>query len=260
MPGLVAASKPPGGLTGVRQELKYQLETPAGTAALEAMARRISPKIVDGSDSSFRVSIYLDTPDHALARRGLTHGSQSTKLRVKEYYQPGSGAAHDGGRCWLEVKARAGVMVEKSRFPVDRKIVREFIGAGRAPRAAAEHRQAFEAFEAVRADRPLEPLFVAHYKRWTFQDREASLRITFDRNVTFHLPPRDILDPAFGICTRDRLPPPLRVEDGWIVEVKSVGLTPTWIEEELGGSPPVEYSKFVTGVEALEAMDAITRA
>ena len=247
-------------LTGVRQELKYHLDAAAGPAAMEAMAKRISPKLFDGSDNSFRISIYLDFPDHSLARRGLSHGGQSTKLRVKEYYRIRDRELVSQGRCWLEVKTRAGTMVEKSRFPAARGDVEAILANGPPRTMDRQHWPAMEAFESVRDGRLLSPLFVAHYRRWTFQDSSSSLRVTFDSGITFHLPPLDAIRAGGGICSRDRLPPPIRVEDGWIVEVKSLGLTPRWMDEVLGGRDAVEYSKFVTGVEALAALGRIVAA
>lgn len=239
-------------LTGVRQEIKYLMAPDAGARVLAVVEASVPAKIVDGRPFSHRVSAYLDADDRELARQGLARGSQALKLRVKEYYQIVDGAPRAGDRCWLEVKARLGAMVEKSRFVVDRGRVLELLRDGVPRSDDPETQAAVDSFEAVRRGRPLAPVIVAHYTRWTYQDPESRIRITLDKGTTFHLPPRGLYTPALPTGARVNLPPPLESEDRWIMEVKSVGATPPWLDGALGGIEPADYSKFVAGLRAAE--------
>jgi len=222
-----------------------------GAVARERIAERLPAKIVDGFGSSFRSSVYLDVPGHELAKAALADGSRTLKLRVKDYYQIVDGAPRFDERCWLEVKLRSGPMVEKSRFEAPRGKLASILETGPPITPDPVRRAAQEAFEGVRGGRPLAPLVVAHYRRWTYQDDDSRFRVTFDDGLSFHLPPRDAFGESVPICARQYLPPPLIAEPAWIVEVKSLGLAPEWIEEALGGVEPVDYSKFMTGVRAL---------
>ena len=79
----------------------------------------------------------------------------------------------------------------------------------------------------------------------------SRLRITFDDMVSYHMPPENTLANTTG-CSRRDLPPPLLVEPMWVVEVKSLGASPAWLDETLDQGRQVDYSKFGTGVRELE--------
>ena len=230
-----------------------------GPEIKRAIAEHISPKIINNEDHSWRISVYLDDFDYRIAQRGLTHGSQTTKLRVKRYYLLNKAEPHYDDICWLEVKSRAGSMVEKSRFTIPHSEVLSTLENGPTISTEPERRASQESFESVREGRKLRPLFIAHYCRWTFQDTRASLRITLDNNVSFHLPPKNIFTAQVPICSRAYLPPPLVAEHRWIMEIKSVGLTPKWVAKILGDHVPNDYSKFVSGVNAVAALGIIKK-
>ena len=239
-------------LTGVRQEIKYLMSPEIGARVMAVVEASMPAKIVDGRAFSHRVSAYLDAPDHELVRQGLARGSQALKLRVKEYYHVDQGALRVGDSCWFEVKARLGTMVEKSRFVVDRGSVLEALREGPDRPADPETRAAIDSFEAVRRGRPLTPIIVAHYTRWTYQDSESRMRITLDKGTSFHMPPRGLYTPETPTGARANLPPPLEMEGRWIMEVKSVGPAAPWLEDALAGVEPADYSKFVAGLRAAE--------
>jgi hypothetical protein len=245
-----AAARAPGRLTGVRQEIKYLFAPEVAVRVIAKVGAAIPAKIIDGQPFSHRVSAYLDAPDRELARQGLALGSQALKLRVKEYYQVVDGAPQAGAKCYVEVKVRLGAMVEKSRFRVSRDGVLAALRDGPPAAEDEESRVAIESFEAVRKGRPLAPAIVAHYTRWTYQDPESKLRVTLDKGTSFHLPPAGLYTPAAPTGARAALPPPLETEARWIVEVKSLGPAPPWLEDALEGAEPADYSKFVAGLKA----------
>jgi hypothetical protein len=239
-----------GRLTGIRREVKYLLDPATGKKALAKLGERLSPKIVNGEPSSFRVSIYLDTPDRVFSKAELKNDQLSTKIRLRDYYRLEGVSPDFGDDCFVEVKIRFGQMVEKSRFTVVRDAVRETLKNGPTLSEDPVTRAAHEAFEATRQGKPLEPLFAVHYRRYTLQDNNDRLRITFDDMVSFHVAGKDTLDTSK--CSRSDLPPPLLVEPSWIVEVKSLGASPLWVEEILDAKRQSPYSKFATGVRELE--------
>ena len=238
-------------LTGVRREVKYLLDSEKAKNAYEQLSKRVAPKIVDGASRNYRVSIYLDTEDKSFSRAELKNSEKSTKMRVKEYYQLENASPLLSDLSWLEVKIRAGQMVEKSRFAVANGAIADCLSRGPAPMVDSKDQAACEAFEMTRAGNPLIPIVVVHYRRATLQDKDAKLRITFDDQITFHVPPRDLISDRLP-CTRGSLPPPLLVEPRFVVEVKSLGAVPIWVEDVLGGHNQVAYSKFHTGVKELE--------
>jgi hypothetical protein len=238
-------------LTKVRQEVKYLIEPDLAPRVLKSASERLPLKIVDGSASSYRISIYLDGPGFELARAELNSKGRSIRLRVKDYYTLNDSAPKFSDKYWFEVKARLGTTVEKNRFAVERCDAARTASQGPDQSYEPGERAAQEAFEMVRAGRELKPLFVTHYRRTTLQDVESKLRITFDDHVTFHMPVKDIFREKNG-CTRGDLPPPLFVEPKWIIEVKSMGTVPAWVEEMVRPAKQVDYSKFAVGVRELQ--------
>jgi hypothetical protein len=254
--GQSAGDRPLHRITGVRREVKYLLGPKEGALIKERVSKNIPAKSVKGTTSSFRVSVYLDTPQYKFAKAELASGRSSIKLRAKDYYVIDGDVPIFEELCWLEVKARMGTMVEKNRFAVKRTDVARILKTGPDPSADPAERASQEAFESMRAGQPLCPLVVAHYHRHTFQDPEANLRITFDDLVTFHVPPPNLY--ADGkVCSRSSLAPPLLAEPKWIVEVKSLGAAPAWVDDIFDIDLQSDYSKFGTGVRRLSGLGLI---
>ncbi len=236
-------------MTGIRREVKYLLDPTVGAEALRELQKYAPPKLVNGEPSSYRVSVYLDTPDRTFAKTDLKDEQLSTKMRIRDYYLLSDADPVFGPACFLEVKIRFGQMVEKSRFKTSREAIPSTLIHGPAPTTDSSLRSLHEAFEATRNGQPLEPLFVVHYRRYTLQDSDR-VRITFDDMVTYHKANTEMLDTTR--CTRSDLPPPLLVEPKWIAEVKSLGMAPAWVDEVLDVNRQTGYSKFGTGVQELE--------
>jgi hypothetical protein len=237
-------------LTGIRREVKYLIDAEAGARVLSKLQERIPPKLVNGAPSSYRVSVYLDTADREFSKTELEADQLRTKMRVRDYYLLSDDSSPVfGPSCFVEVKIRFGQMVEKSRFEVAREAVPATLTRGPELSSDPAVRPVHQAFEATRQGKPLDPLFVVHYRRYTLQD-ETRVRITFDDMVSYHVARREMLDTS--TCTRRDLPPPLLVEPHWIVEVKSLGAAPAWVEEILDVNRQSGYSKFGTGVRELE--------
>ena len=239
-------------LTGVRREVKYKVDPQSGRRALDKLLQKVPPKIVDGHSSSYRVSIYLDDRDRSLSSGEINNDKVVTKMRVREYYLLDGSLPLFGEKCFMEVKTRAGQMVEKNRFSVERPHIEEVLQNGPAAPLDTEERAAHEAFEAMREGKALEPIFVVHYRRFTLQDKENRIRLTVDDMLSYHMPPPGLLSSEPPICSRKDLPPPFLVEPNWIIEVKSVGPAPLWLDDILNPNTQIQYSKFGTGVRELE--------
>ena len=239
-------------LTGVRREVKFLIPPVTGKKALEALQERIPAKIVDGNASSFRVSIYLDDEARTFAQGELGNHHVSTKMRVREYYLMDGALPLFGEKSFIEVKTRAGQIVEKSRFPVERSEIARALSEGPPPTIEPSVRSAHEAFEATRNGKKLEPIFVVHYRRYTLQDKENRIRITCDDMLSYHIPPEGLTTHSTPICSRKDLPPPFLLEPNWVFEIKSLGPPPAWVDQILDPACEIGYSKFGTGVRELD--------
>jgi hypothetical protein len=239
-------------LTGVRREVKYLVSPTIGEKARLLLAKKVPAKTVDGSASSFRVSIYLDNEDRTFSLAEIEEQKAVTKMRVREYYLLRDSLPVFGERCFIEVKTRSGQMVEKSRFAVERRDIEKTLRDGPSPSSHQEERAAHEAFEEMRKGKPLQPIFVVHYRRYTLQDKENRIRLTIDDMVSWHMPPLGLIEKKQPVCARRDLPPPFLVEPNWIIEVKSTGPTPVWLEDILDSAKQIPYSKFGVGVRELE--------
>jgi hypothetical protein len=246
-------------LTGVRREIKYLVPPDMGEKARNLLLERIPAKTVNGSASGFRVSIYLDDANRTFSGAEIENQKVVTKLRVREYYRLEGSLPLFGEQCFIEVKTRSGQMVEKTRFVVDRLNIENVLTEG--PRTASnfEDRTACEAFEEMRNGKPLEPIFVVHYRRFTLQDKDDRIRLTIDDMLSWHMPPKGLIEGGRPCCSRRDLPPPFLVEQGWIIEVKSTGPTPQWLDEILESSRQLPYSKFGIGVRELERRNQLLR-
>ena len=239
-------------LTGVRREVKYLVPPNLGKRVRERLQERVPAKIVDGNASSFRVSIYLDNRDRTFAMAELKNHQMSTKMRVREYYLMDGALPLFGEKSFIEVKTRAGQIVEKSRFAVERGDIAKTLIDGPPPTDEPAVRTARETFEATRNGKTLEPIFVVHYRRYTLQDKESRIRITCDDMLSYHMPPKGLTTQSVPICSRRDLPPPFLVEPNWVVEIKSLGPAPSWIDGILKPDWEIAYSKFGTGVRELD--------
>ncbi|NLN63202.1 MAG: VTC domain-containing protein [Myxococcales bacterium] len=239
-------------LTGVRQEVKHLLTPAQGSALAQAISQHVPIKTHGGFDHSWRISIYLDTPDFSMAHRALIHGSQTTKLRAKQYYNYKNGAEVYDDTYWLESKTRARSMVEKMRFRAPKADIPDILAyAAEKDGVSPEEATARLSFDKFRQGAPLLPLFIAHYRRYTYQDADSTLRITLDDACTFHLPPQGLFTSQVPVASRRHLPPPLAAESQWILEIKTVGVEPDWLAALTEDIPTVDFSKFVAGVCAL---------
>jgi hypothetical protein len=88
---------------------------------------------------------------------------------------------------------------------------------------------------------------IVNYRRIAWQDTEGQLRLTLDRDVGFFAAPSDVWTRNFAL-TAQTLGPPRKLLEKGIIEVKSRGDLPPWLQEAIGADvvESTDFSKFVT--------------
>ena len=92
-----------------------------------------------------------------------------------------------------------------------------------------------------------------NYRRVVYQKDERDLRITFDDQLQVFQRPVGRLFDAVDALTCERLDAPTWHVSSRIMEIKSVGPYPAWLDEVLGSYYPQKISKFITSVDFLSS-------
>lgn len=267
-------------ITGDRAETKYLLGRGAVRAFVQLAAQKLHVHRFVGEGANllpdahhYVTSIYFDTPSHAHYRAAVADAEHNVKIRAREYYDLMPSLAElatDPGQIvryqpwvWFEVKRRVEGRSQKLRFRLDKQDVPAFFrGAPEAqqPASALGPHQAQESAD-TRADivaylrtleEPLVPSCIVNYRRLALQDATATLRVTVDVDVGFYAAPSDLWTRSTALV-RGTFGTPAGVEPSALVEVKSAGPAPAWVERELTrlGVRAVSYSKFVHAARAV---------
>ncbi len=239
-------------LTMSRREVKYRVDKAEFDGIREALLSSTRPSRLNGVSTSFRISIYLDTPDRRFSRAALKKAEPSVKYRIRDYYfMEGSFSAPVfSDDCFIELKSRIGQMVKKERVLVSRNSVADILRNTKVPFGTGHHLLVSEPVASEASGIPLEAIFAVHYRRSTLEDAAAGLRVTFDDMITYHALPDTAADPSlFRLPT---LPPPILTDPAHVIEVKSIYALPSRAEEILSDVSPSTKSKFGIGVRAIE--------
>lgn len=262
-------------LTRARRELKYLVpKTRLADLTREVATHLPAHMLRAWGDSSPPLSdqavttVYFDTADRALFRAadGTDH---NIKLRVREYdaVHPEMRALQDregGGYdeiVWLELKLRNGDQTSKRRVALPKPDVTSFLEDGVRSSAmdviAREMPGSDEVLDELRAfvrdfGKPLRPACVVNYVRCAWQALDGSVRVTIDRDVAFFPASRDQWRRQ-DLTERVSLGPPVGVESACVIEVKTHGEAPAWLNGALKmcDAQRVDYSKFVAAMRAL---------
>lgn len=267
-------------ITADRAETKYLLGRGAVRAFVQQAASMLHVHRFVGEGANllpdahhYVTSIYFDTPSHAHYRAAVADAEHNVKIRAREYYDLMPSLAElatDPSQIvryqpwvWFEVKRRVEGRSQKLRFRLDKRDVPAFFrGEPETQRPAGELGQ-IEAQESAdtRADivaylrtlkEPLVPSCIVNYRRLALQDATANLRVTVDVDVGFYTAPSDLWTRSTALV-RGTFGAPAGVEPSALVEVKSAGPAPAWVERELTrlGVRAVSYSKFVHAARAV---------
>lgn len=262
-------------LTRARRELKYLVPKARLAELTRDVAKHLPAHLLRAwGDSSPPLSdqavttVYFDTAEHDLFR-AASGTERNIKLRVREYDaihpEMRALAAREGGGydeiVWLELKRRDGDETSKRRVAIPKPDVQTFLESGVRSAAmdviAREMPNTDEVLQELHAfvrdfGKPLRPACVVNYVRCAWQALDGSVRVTIDRDVAFFPASRDQWRRQ-DLTERVSLGPPVAVESACVIEVKTHGEPPTWLNAALSAceASRVDYSKFVTAMTAL---------
>lgn len=224
-----------------RREDKW-LVTPDEGGAIEAGVAAVLPLVRHGGEDESRiVSLYLDHDEGDLAESACSSPDDCVKLRVRGYLSP------DGttDAFVFEIKHRAAGTTSKCRVGVEPALLARLCAGD------------FDAIDETLLSKPqralldrrvLRPSVFVTYRRRVYQNDEH-LRVTFDRDVSWHDAPDDVLA-AIRLVALGRLPPPRGALGRVVVELKQAQDANTeFVRRMLEGRPrALIFSKFVAAV------------
>lgn len=200
-----------------RYELKYRLSEAQYASLMTALAPHLHP---DTYFSSTIGSLYYDTPDRRLIRRSLEHPIYKEKLRLRSY-----GAVGEHDPVFAELKKKYDHVVYKRRETLPYGEALRYLSDGQAD--GRRDTQILREIAYFRRQYPrLEPSLLLMYDRLAFvANDDASLRITFDRNIRFREQNLSLTDVTAG---------ELLLPGEYLLEVKTGTALPFWLLRLLG--------------------------
>jgi hypothetical protein len=187
-------------------------------------------------------SVYFDRRDGGLSRAALTVPRDCLKVRTKEY-APDWGSPK-APRCVVELKRQRGELTRKRRFWLPRAALRPLFDGPIADLLpfGPQGLSAFAALRTAGGAGLLRPVVGVRYRRRILQ-LAADMRVTFDRDLSFHRAPSEVLLGELPLSGQ-RLGEPFARETGVVVELKTLGAkVPSWAES-LAFSGSEGFSKF----------------
>lgn len=264
-------------MTAEREETKFLLPLAGVTPIVADLDYELPSHRFTGEHANrlpdphhFVTTIYFDTATRAQYRAAVTHVDRNVKVRGKEYYDvhpslaevatDPSALLHYQPWLWFELKRREGKKTFKHRVRLPKREVPQFFqrtaeasGSLSAPRETESSRNLalFEQFSSG-LEEPLEASCIVNYRRLSWQSDDGALRVTLDLNLAFW-------KPIAGLWTIEEpltpglLGKPSARLDGAVLEVKSRGEPPAWLERAVARSAaaPSRFSKFVAASSAV---------
>lgn len=280
----LSASKSATSITDERQEIKYLLGAATGRELAVELNNRLPKHHFKGPGARplpgaqhWVTTVYFDTADRKLFRQAKSQGG-GLKVRAKEYYDEHPGLAQTARDrrelvrhaplLWVELKLSREGQSGKRRVGIPKTEVPHVFEQGRISERIVEiQREAYgeEADEILaeleelraRFDSPLRATALVNYRRDAWQDEAASLRVTVDRRLAFFRPPEDLWSSSDELHRR-RLGSPVRSQEGFVLEIKSVGPQPDWLAKclERLAIRATRFSKFLAAGEAMGQVGA----
>jgi len=263
-------------LTADRDELKYLVSDTAAAELARGIARWVAPYRycngsgrAPGASYSCATTVYFDTEQRELYRAAISE-RRHVKVRAREYYDAALESPHlaleprtgEPRTVWIELKVRDGQRSTKRRVCVPKGEVERWFPAAESDRRAlvgaglADGDGAAVATELARLrvllGGPLAPSCIVSYRRLSFQDDRAALRITLDHDVCAFAP-RAKLWHEGEVLSRHVLGAPALEQGCCVLEIKSRGAWPAWIGELLlrFGAAPLPHGKFALASRAV---------
>ena len=266
-------------ITADRDEIKYFVAFDRARSLTQDIAGHLAPHRYTGERANllpgahhFVTTIYFDTASHAHYRAATENAARNVKVRAKEYYDlhpslaelATSASAIVRYQPWLfvELKHREGRRTRKQRHRLRKVDVPAFftrdVLAGQAREAPREGDavDTAELDEIVAYCRGLaEPLMASclvNYRRLAFQDVGGALRVTADSDLAYYAAPGDLWTRKDALI-RGSFGMPAGIEQRALIEVKSRGPAPDWLQSSLdrAGATQVSFSKFTRAAQAV---------
>jgi hypothetical protein len=259
-------------ITAEREEIKYLVPSERLEPILSAVCAELQPHRFTGEGANrlpdphqFVTTVYFDTPSRRHYREATLDAAHNIKVRAKEYYDVHPSLAElatDPAQivryqpwAWFEIKRRNGAHTSKRRFRVPKQEVPSIFTAGKLSTeslwAEAERELAqaglMELAEYTETlGEPLSASALVNYRRLSWQDPRAQLRVTLDLGLAFFAPPSDLWSRKHALV-RNTLGPILGRELDAVLEVKCRSAVPAWLAQSLerAGVRPRLFSKFV---------------
>jgi hypothetical protein len=260
-------------MTSDRLETKYLIAPERIGRLARALVPRLPAHRYSGPGASlvhdahhFATTVYFDTPSQVLWQAACADIDHNVKVRAREYYDLEPNLAHVASlpatvvpfdaKIWLELKRRITSQTLKHRFQIDKTDVPTFLRGGRVPAGEAsdsldtEQEHILNYCRAV--SEPLSASCLVNYRRLSFQDPDAMLRVTIDLDVTFYAPPADLWTRTCALLP-STLGAPRGSEPRAVVEVKRRMALPAWLEVAIDDArgEPTSFSKFLHAGEAV---------
>jgi hypothetical protein len=260
-------------MTSDRLETKYLISPERIGPLARALVPRLPAHSYNGPGASllhdahhFATTIYFDTPSQVLWQAACADIDHNVKVRAREYYDLQTNFAHLSSspapivpfdaKIWLELKRRITSQTLKHRFRIDKRDVPAFLRGGRVPAGEASDALGTEQEHVLNYCRavsePLSASCLVNYRRLSFQDPDAMLRVTIDLDVMFYAAPSDLWTRTCALLP-STLGKPCGRESRAVVEVKRRIALPEWLEAAIDDArgEPTSFSKFIHAGEAV---------
>ena len=231
---------------------KFRLNRPQAESVLDAVRSNLQRyEFEKGCSPTVISTIYFDTRDLALGRGLKKNPEENIRIRAREYFYSSSGGFVHSPYIWVEIKAKQGHAIIKKRFrllkeylgrvwrgvDVTKALMRNNPGAGE---AALRH---YRELKDILGEKEFVPTVITHYEREEYRKPTGDLRITFDRDISYHRPPEDLYK-TFEVLSRDRLGRELGSEPNRILEMKDHRQIPRWLARVVDEEMEPPYSKY----------------
>lgn len=201
---------------------------------------------VDKYGLSLIQNLYYDTDNFYLIRASIEKPLYKEKLRVRCY-----GDCDDEHNTFVEIKKKYKGVVYKRRVDMAYKDAVAYTTEGAPPPKPSQITKEIDWF--FNRYKGLAPAMYISYERVAMASKDnGSLRITFDRNITYRMDDLDLRKGSYG----EKLLPP----DTFLMEIKIPGAMPLWLVEILHelNIHPTSYSKYGNAYKSLLTRKRIT--
>ncbi len=206
-----------------RTEKKYLLSD----IQFEQFLEKCESKITEDEYKEFTVNnIYYDNEENLLLRRSIAKPYYKEKLRLRGYND------FENNQLFLEIKKKCDKVVYKRRSNISFEEVDDSLDMRNVDTQIKKEIDFF-----IKRYNPI-PKYYIGYRRTAFKAKENhSLRITFDKDITYRLDDLDLRSGFYGKKLLDK--------NQVIMEIKTNGSMPLWLVKVLNELKiyPTSYSK-----------------